>query len=121
MSAPTHLSRLRAPEGDDRDIRPQALEASCKAALEPYVPIEVSSSAAPNDSGIVVVVRVPDIWPKPVFVSDRGILVRRGPSNGPATVSEIGRWWSQSEPTRAAMSAEVWQAVGTLQGVARPL
>jgi hypothetical protein len=103
------------------DVKPQALESSCHAHLDPYVPIEISSSRESNGEGEVVIVRVPDAWPKPIFVADRGVLVRQGQANRLASLDEIAHWLQQAEPAGAAMSNEIWQAVGSLHGFQQPL
>lgn len=72
------------------ELRPQSLEQRCRV-LDPYVPIEIAWAVKP-DFGEVVLVRVPDFWDRPVFVPDRGILIRRGQSNGPAGPDQL-RWW----------------------------
>jgi hypothetical protein len=71
-------------------LRPQSLEARCRV-LQPYVPLEIAWASKPG-LGQVVAVRVPDFWDRPVFVPDRGVLVRQGQSNVPASLDQL-RWW----------------------------
>ncbi len=74
------------------DVRPQSLEQRCRA-LEPYVPVEIAWAIKP-DAGQITLVRVPDFWDRPVFVPDRGVLIRRGQSNGPASLDQLRLWFA---------------------------
>jgi hypothetical protein len=71
-------------------VRPQSLESRCRA-LQPYVPVEIAWASKPG-AGSITLVRVPDFWDRPVWVPDRGVLVRQGQSNVPASLDEL-RWW----------------------------
>lgn len=77
-------------------LRPQSLEAQCRV-LQPYVPIEVGSSARVA-GGAVTIVRIPDFPYRPVFVPERGILVRSGQANGPASMDQLRAWFGSREP-----------------------
>ncbi len=72
------------------DVRPQSLEQRCHA-LEPYVPVEIAWAIKP-EAGQITLIRVPDFWDRPVFAPDRGILIRQGQSNVPASMDQL-RWW----------------------------
>lgn len=74
-------------------LRDQTIEAKCRE-LEPYVPLEIGRAI--SDEGEIVIVRVPDLQDRPVFLRDQGILIRRGQSNVPATPAEILSWITQS-------------------------
>jgi hypothetical protein len=71
-------------------VRPQSLESRCRA-LQPYVPVEIAWASKPG-AGSITLVRVPDFWDRPVWVPDRGVLVRQGQSNVPASLDQL-RWW----------------------------
>lgn len=71
------------------DVREQGIEGKLRE-LDPYVPVEIGRSV--RDEGEIVIIRVPDFELKPVFLRERGILIRRGQSNVPATPAEIGGW-----------------------------
>jgi hypothetical protein len=79
------------------EAREQGIEGKLRE-LDPYVPVEIGRSA--RDQGEIVIIRVPDFEPKPVFLRERGILIRRGQSNVPATPAEIGGWLGSSGGTQ---------------------
>jgi hypothetical protein len=87
---PVSAWHLKAP------LRPQALESQCRV-LQPYVPIEVGSAIRPS-GGAVTVARVPDFPSRPVFVPERGILVRSGQANLPATLDQLRAWFGAKQP-----------------------
>ncbi len=59
----------RWPTLDVGEVKYQQLEALSRAHLVPYVALGIGSAEKPDGSGEVVVVRVPDVWPKPVWLS----------------------------------------------------
>jgi hypothetical protein len=82
-------------------LREQTIEALCRD-LDPYVPVEIGRSV--REAGEVVIIRVPDFRERPVFLRDRGILVRRGQANVPASPSEIRMWLTQPASARPPTS-----------------
>lgn len=95
---PTSAWHLEAP------LRPQSLEARCRI-LQPYVPIEVASSLRPG-GGAVTIARVPEFRARPVFVPGRGILVRSGQVNVPASIDQLRAWFGPREPASPVTIAE---------------
>jgi hypothetical protein len=83
------------------ELRDQTIEAKCRE-LEPYVPLEIGR--ATTDEGEIVIVRVPDLQDRPVFLRDQGILIRRGQSNVPATPTEILSWIREAGPATAQVA-----------------
>jgi hypothetical protein len=86
-------------------LKVQALEGNLRNYVTPYVPIETGVATAP-DGRDVVVVRVPDAPSKPVFVEERGILVRQGEAVVPATVDQIRSWLLTTESDQNARLVE---------------
>lgn len=85
-------------------LRPQSLEAQCRI-LQPYVPIDIGSSERVR-GGAVTIVRIPDLPSRPVFVPERGVLVRSGQANGPASLDQLRAWFGPRAPTSSVAVAD---------------
>jgi len=85
------------PTVSEGQIRLQAIESQARTFVEPYVPVEVAIATSPDGRGEVIVVRVPEGASKPIFVSDRGILIREGEASVPASVAAIRGWLLHEE------------------------
>lgn len=94
VEADDHDAPTRWPTVRPGQIKPQAIESQVRNFVEPFVPVEVGVASSPNGTGDVVVVRVPEGASKPVFVADRGILIREGEASVPASVAAIRSWLS---------------------------
>ncbi len=101
-------------------LTPGALYSSVRAYLEPPISIEMGVARKAGE-GDIVVVRVPDAPQKPVFVSDRGVLVRLGESNVPARPAQLAAWFGAQSAQIQATEAELYRAAPQLINVSRPL
>jgi len=101
-------------------LTPGALYSSVRAHLEPPIAIEMGV-ARKEGYGDVVVVRVPDAPQKPVFVSDRGVLVRLGESNVPARPAQLAAWFGAQSAQVQSIEGELYRAAPQLINVSRPL
>ena len=100
------------------DLRPSALHATVRNYLDPPISIEVG--VARHAEGDVVVVRVPDAPVKPVFVSDRGVLVRVGESNVPARLAQLAAWFDAHSEAARVVEGALYEAAPQLIGVTQP-
>jgi hypothetical protein len=92
-----HDCPVRWPTLKAGGIRPQTLEGDSRNYLDPYVPLEIGIASKDDEAGQgeVVVVRIPDVAAKPVFVDQRGILVREGEATVHARLDLIRRWLTE--------------------------
>lgn len=89
-------------------IRPGTLHAAIRGSLDPVVAVDIG--VARGERGDVVVVRVPDAPLKPVFILDRGVLVRVGESNIPARRSQLADWFSAQSEAVSAVSMDLYRS-----------
>jgi hypothetical protein len=103
------------------EVKAQTLEAQVRGNVRPYVPIEIAPSIETRGAMEVLVVRVPDVWPKPVFVNESGILHRLAEANVLAPVEAIRTWLEQVRPSANSRIQAMWVAVGHLSGNVSPI
>jgi hypothetical protein len=102
------------------EVKAQTLEAQVRGNVRPYVPIEICPSIETRGA-MEVIVRVPDVWPKPVFVNESGILHRLAEANVLAPVETIRTWLTQERPSASRRNQAMWMAVGHLSGNTSPI
>ena len=103
-------------------LRAQTLENAVVNFIEPPLALEIgiakgrSEAGGGLDLGEVLVVKVPDVPDKPVFVDEAGILIRHGQSNVHARLPEIRGWFSAADAAGSAADLAFLGALGNLQG-----
>jgi hypothetical protein len=107
------------------DLRSQTLHSSVRGFVEPYVPIEVAIARKPADTpddhgGDVVVARVPSLVHGPVFVANRGVLVREGEANVPASVAQLAAWFGERSAETQQIEGQLFKWAGSLFNVPKP-
>jgi hypothetical protein len=100
------------------ELRPGTLHASIRNYLDPPITIEIGVARDPS-KGDVVVVRVPDVAVKPIFVNDKGVLIRIGESNIPARPAQLAEWFGVRAEVVAAVEGELYRAAPQLIGVTK--
>lgn len=121
--------------GDDGDNRPidwpgvkpgsvtrQRVDNLCRAALNPFVEVDIGTATNPETQQHVVVIRVPsDVPNRPILIDGRGVLARVGEASVPATLDQLVAWMPLYEGRRNEAAGRLTLAVRGVPNMPAPI